>query len=147
MTAIKPAKIRKASWSYEDLAWKIILPDHIPAMHTLRYLAKLVNDSGRCYVAQTTIAAVCGGLSRSAVYKSLQYLYDLGLVTLVKKGYGNQHTKDNVSSTYQLNLKVMQKLVAAQGIYDSSDNGSRLLSGWELAAQVKLLGSLTERSR
>jgi hypothetical protein len=141
MTATaKPAKPRKASWLFEDLSWKIILPKHLAAMLVMRYLAKMANDSGRSYASQTTICAVCGGLSTSTIYEAIQCLSELGVLTWVR-GHGNQHSKDNIANTYQLHLTAMRRLVKEQGIYDPADNGARLLHGWELTAQVKLLPS------
>ena len=145
-TPPKTAKTRKPSWLYEDLSWKIILPQHLAAMLAMRYLAKMANDSGRCYASQTTICAVCGGLSTSTIYESVRYLCELGILTWIR-GHGNQYSKDNVSNTYQLHLMAMRRLVKEQGIYDPADNGARLLHSLELTAQVKLLPSLIERSK
>ncbi len=142
----KTVKTRKPSWLYEDLSWKIILPQHLAAMLVMRYLAKMANDSGRCYASQTTICAVCGGLSTSTIYEAVLYLCELGILTWVR-GHGNQYSKDNVSNTYQLHLMAMRRLVKEQGIYDPADNGARLLHSLELTAQVKLLPSLIERSK
>src|SRR5437868_5021932 len=98
MTATKPAKTRKLSRNYEDLAWMIVLPKHPMASMVLRYLAKMAGDSGASWPSFALISAVCNGASNSGIARALEFLYSLGLLTLVRKGYGNQHTFFNKSN-------------------------------------------------
>jgi len=139
MTALKTA--RKPSRVYEDLAWMIVLPKHPMASMVLRYLSRMAGDSGTCFPGFALISAVCNGASNSSIAEALAFLYSLGLLSLTRKGHGNQHSFYNKSNVYQLNADAMLRLVTAQEVFAPERKGACLFKGMakELADKVKSL--------
>ena len=105
---------RKLSWQYDDLAQKIqVSPRQLAAKLVLRHLASKSNDRGESHHGYFSIAAHCS-IARRQVSPALKYLRTLGLVgwTTGKGGPKKQNT-----NRYTLNLAVMRKLVAEQGVF------------------------------
>jgi hypothetical protein len=126
------------------LANKITFPHQLAALLVLRVLAKCAKSSGHCYPGYALISALCGGIANSTIADSLQYIYSLHLLTLVKHGHGNQYDKYCASNVYKFNISAMRALVTHQGLFSPNDDNNKcLLHGKALTARVKLLSSLT----
>lgn len=110
----KPTKKdRKASWLYEDLAWKIQTPT--PTIKAvLALLAKQANDGGHSYPSYEYVMACSGIGSKTTLSTSLRFLRDeLKVLTWRKGGVGYANP-----NRYTLNLSAMKRLVETQGIFD-----------------------------
>lgn len=110
-------KVRKASWLFLDLAFKIqVAPRHYAAKLVLLFLAKTANNSGRSYHGYRSISAHLQ-LGHSAIHTSLVYLRDgLGILSWEQGSGGFQKRKTN---DYTLDLTAMTALVAAQGVFNA----------------------------
>jgi len=108
-------KIRKASWLYEDLAWKIQTPT-IACKLILTFLGKTANNAGKSYASYEYMRASTMIKSDSTISTALQFLRDgLGILEWIPGGRGFI----NDSNRYTLKLAAMKTLVKSQGIFDS----------------------------
>jgi hypothetical protein len=110
-------KVRKASWLFLDLAFKIqVAPRHYAAKLVLLFLAKTANNSGKSYHGYRSISAHLQ-LGHSAIHTALCYLRDeLGILTWQQGSGGFQKKNTN---DYRLDLQAMTALVEAQGIFNA----------------------------
>jgi hypothetical protein len=110
-------KVRKPSWLFLDLAFKIqVAPRHYAAKLVLLFLAKTANNSGRSYHGYRSISAHLQ-LGHSAIHTALCCLRDeLGILTW-QQGSGGFQKKD--TNDYRLDLQAMTALVEAQGIFNA----------------------------
>jgi hypothetical protein len=113
-------KVRKASWLFLDLAFKIqVAPRHYAAKLVLLFLAKTANNSGRSYHGYRSISAHLQ-LGHSAIHTALVYLRDdLGILAW-QQGSGGFQKRD--TNDYILDLKAMTALVASQSISAKTAN-------------------------
>jgi hypothetical protein len=63
-----------------------------------------------------------GGIANSTISESLQYIYGLHLLTLVKQGHGNQYDKYCASNVYKFSIPAMRALVTHQGLFKDENN-------------------------
>jgi len=119
-------KVRKASWLFLDLAFKIqVAPRHYAAKLVLLFLAKTANNSGRSYHGYRSISAHLQ-LGHSAIHTALVYLRDdLGILAW-QQGSGGFQKRD--TNDYILDLKAMTALVASQSIF--SENGKLIRAAY-----------------
>jgi hypothetical protein len=101
--------IRKASWLYEDLAWKIATPT--PTVKAvLALLAKQANNAGKSFAGYEYIRACTDIKSDTTVSSAIQFLRDeLKILTWIPGGRGFAN-----SNRYTLDLTVMKTIVKTQ---------------------------------
>ncbi len=102
-------KVRKASWTCLDLAFKIQTRTHAEKL-VLLYLAKSVNSSLSCYPSYAAIALHTGVKNKTSISNAIQYLRDTLKVVKWRKGSAKRHE----ANRYMFDLSQMHKVSTKQ---------------------------------